>query len=435
MLTVYLMHMERPWDVVVVGGGAAGMMAAAVAARELKRQGKVLLLEKNEALGKKLLITGGGRCNVTNAEFDVRALLSKFKESEQFLFSAFSQWDSRSTLNFFESRGVKTKIEANKRAFPQSNSARSIWEALDFYMREGGVEVRSRAAVAALKTSGNEVVAAVLKNGKASPVDGLRPREIRAHKFIMATGGFSHPETGSTGEGAQMLKDLGLKVEPPSTTLVPITTSDEWAHKIPGLSFQSAKISLFQNGAKQYSEVGKVLFTHQGLSGPGILNASSEIGELLKYGEVVLELDILPHFSYDTLNFKLQELFKTHHTKKLKNALADLVPHSLIEPLGAISGINFETPANSVSRDDRNKLVKLLKHIPMHPTGLLGEDKAIITSGGVALEEIDFKTMSSRKYPNLYIVGDLLNIDRPSGGYSLQLCWTTGFVAGKSVAK
>ena len=222
---------------------------------------------------------------------------------------------------------------------------------------------------------------------------------------------------------------------PPSTTLVPITTSDEWAHKIPGLSFQSAKISLFQNGVKQYSEVGKVLFTHQGLSGPGILNASSEIGELLKYGEVILELDILPHFSYDTLNFKLQELFKTHHTKKLKNALADLLPHSLVEPLGTFSVINFETPANSVSRDDRNKLVKLLKHIPMHPTGLLGEDKAIITSGGVVLEEIDFKTMATRRFPNLYIVGDLLNIDRPSGGYSLQLCWTTGFVAGTNAAK
>jgi predicted Rossmann fold flavoprotein len=251
----------------------------------------------------------------------------------------------------------------------------------------------------------------------------------------MATGGFSHPETGSTGEGAVMLKEIGHKVEAPTTTLVPITTSDAWAHKIPGLSFQSTKISLFQNGVKQYSEPGKVLFTHQGLSGPGILNASSEIGELLKYGEVLLELDIVPHFSYDTLNAKLQELFKTHHTKKLKNALADLMPHSLVEPLAALGGISFDTPANSVSREDRLKLVKLLKHIPFHPTGLLGEDKAIITSGGVVLEEIDFKTMASRRYPNLYIVGDLLNIDRPSGGYSLQLCWTTGFVAGTHAAK
>lgn len=420
--------MQENWDTAVVGGGPAGMMAAGAAAARLRELGKhprVLVLEKNDTLGKKLLITGGGRSNVTNATHDVRELLSKFKESEQFLFSAFSQWSVGHTLDFFHSRKMDTKEEALGRVFPVSNKAQSVWDTLVRYMQEGGVEVKSNSPVVELVVEDKKVVGVRLKNGK----------EIRAKEIILATGGYSHPETGSTGDGFEMLKKIGHKIDEPSTALVPITTSDEWSHKISGVSLQNVKITLFQNGQKQYSAVGKLLFTHQGLSGPGILNASSEIGELLKYGEVVLELDILPHFSYDTLNAKLQELFKTHHTKKLKNALDDLVPGALISPLAEISQVNFDTPCNSVSRDDRLKLVKLLKHIPTHPTGLLGVDKAIITSGGVDLKEIDFKTMQSRLYPTLYIVGDLLNIDRPSGGYSLQLCWTTGFVAGTAAAE
>jgi predicted Rossmann fold flavoprotein len=416
--------MQETSDVVVIGGGAAGMMAAGVAAEALGKSGRVLLLEKNDKLGKKLLITGGGRSNITNNELDTRALLSKFKDSEQFLFSAFSQWSVEHTLDFFHTRGMETKTEALKRVFPASNTAQSVWDALVATMKESGVEVLSRSPVTELLKEGNTIVAAKLKNGK----------EIKAKKFILATGGMSHPETGSTGDGFEILKALGHKVEPPSTALVPITTSDEWAHKISGVSLQNIKLTIFQNNVKQGGIEGKMLFTHVGLSGPAVLNLSSEIGELLKYGEVVLELDLVPHLSYDTLNFKLQEIFKTHHTKKLKNALVDVIPGALVAPLAEISDINFDTPCNSVSRDHRLKLVKLLKHIPTHPTGLLGTDKAIITSGGVDLTEVDFKTMQSRLYPNLYIVGDLLNIDRPSGGYSLQLCWTTGFVAGKAAA-
>jgi predicted Rossmann fold flavoprotein len=415
--------MQEIWDVVVVGGGPAGLMAAGTAAKSGKNL-KVLLLEKNDSLGKKLLITGGGRSNITNEEFDQRTLLSKFKESDKFLFSAFSQFDVRSTLDFFHSRGMETKTEALGRVFPLSNTARSVYEVLVKYVKEGGVEVSSR----------SPVIEFLVEDGKITGVRLKNKKEILAKQIILATGGFSHPETGSTGDGAEMLKKIGHTVEPPSTALVPITTSDAWSHKISGISLQNVKITLYQNEVKQYMSTGKLLFTHQGLSGPGILNASSEIGELLKYGEVVLELDIVPHFSYDTLNAKLQEIFKTHSNKKLKNALDDLVPGALIEPLSEISNINFDTFCNSVSREDRLKLVKLLKHIKTHPTSLLGTDKAIITSGGVVLEEIDFKTMQSRLYPNLYIVGDLLNIDRPSGGYSLQLCWTTGFVAGKSAA-
>lgn len=419
--------MQEKWDLVVIGGGPAGMMAAGAAAEKARALGhtiKILLLEKNDSLGKKLLITGGGRCNVTNAEHDTRALLKRFKESEQFLFSAFSQWSVEETLNFFHTRGMPTKEEAEKRVFPLSNSAQSVWDVLTRYIKESGVEVRSRSPVAELIVEGGNVVGVKLKNGK----------EIFGNKIILATGGFSHPETGSTGDGAEMLKKIGLAVEPPATTLVPITTSDVWAHKIPGVSLQQAKLTLFQNNVKQSSLVGKMLFTHIGLSGPAVLNLSSEIGELLKYGEVELQLDIVPHLSYDTLNAKLQEVFKTHSNKKLKNALEDVAPGALMAGLEEISKISFDTPCNSVTREQRLGLVKVLKHIQLHPTGLLGEEKAIITSGGVVLEEIDFKTMQSRKFPTLYIIGDLLNIDRPSGGFSLQLCWTTGFVAGSNAA-
>ncbi|MES2006591.1 MAG: aminoacetone oxidase family FAD-binding enzyme [Patescibacteria group bacterium] len=425
--------MKEAWDVVVIGGGPAGMMAAGTAAKELKNKGRaspvdslrprVLLLEKNDSLGKKLLITGGGRSNITNEEFDTRALLKKFKESEQFLFSAFSQFAVTHALEFFHGRGMETKTEKLQRVFPLSNTARSVWETLVAYMKESGVEVKSRSPIDDFIVEDKKIVGVRLKNKK----------EIFAKHIILATGGFSHPETGSTGDGFEILKKIGHTVVPPSMALVPITTSDAWGHKIPGAAM-SAKITLFQNSEKQYVSEGRVLFTHQGLSGPGILNASSEVGELLKYGEVELQLDIVPHLSYDTLNFKLQDIFKTHSNKKLKNALSDVAPGGLLVGLEELSGISFETACNSVTREQRLALVKLFKHIPLHPTGLLGEDKAIITSGGVVLEEIDFKTMQSRLYPNLYIVGDLLNIDRPSGGYSLQLCWTTGFVAGKAAA-
>jgi predicted Rossmann fold flavoprotein len=281
-----------------------------------------------------------------------------------------------------------------------------VWDVLVDDLKKYNVTVRSRAEASELITEGSKVTGIKLKSGEV----------IEGKNIILATGGMSRPETGSTGDGFKMLAKIGHTVVEPSTALVPVTTSDEWSHAIAGVSLPNAKITLFQDGKKEYSDTGKFLFTHVGISGPVVLNASATIGEYLSYGDVLLELDIVPHFSYDTLNFKLQELFKTHSNKKLKNALDDLVPGGLIEPLASLSGIDFDTASHSVSREARLKLVKLLKHIPLHPTGLLGTDKAIITAGGVALEEVDFKTMRSRKFENLYIVGDLLNINRPSGG-------------------
>lgn len=407
------------WDVIVVGGGPAGMMTAG---RAGERGAKVILLEKNEELGKKLLITGGGRCNVTNSQLDTRKLLEKFKDGGKFLFSAFSKWGVQETLDFFHTKGMETKVENELRTFPISNSAKSVWEVLVENMKKHAVTVQSNSKVVGLVVEDNKVVGVRLQNKEV----------IRGKSIVVATGGTSRPETGSTGDGYAWLKDIGHTVVPASMSLVPVAVKDEWVKKVSGLTLPAVKITLLQNGEKQEVSKGKILFTHFGVSGPTILNMSKDVGELLKYGDVFVSLDILPDLDHGMLNAKLQEIFKENHKKKIKNSLGDLVPGALVSAVMDISGVDSETACNSVTREERLKLVDTMKGLPMQVDSLLGEDKAIVTSGGVSLDEVDFKTMSSRLFPNLYLVGDILNIDRPSGGYSLQLCWTTGFVAGDS---
>ncbi|MDO8594440.1 MAG: aminoacetone oxidase family FAD-binding enzyme [bacterium] len=410
------------WDVAVIGGGPSGMMAAGRAA---ELGAKVILIEKNDKLGKKLLITGGGRCNVTNAELDVRAFLSKFKDNDKFLFSTFSKWGVKETFDFFHLKKMETKIEAEKRAFPKSEKAQSVWDVLVEYLMKGNVTVLSNSSVKELVAEKDSIANLRLMNGT----------EIRARSYIIATGGKSRPETGSTGDGFLWLKKLKHTVIEPDPALVPVTVKDVWVKRLQGVTLPNIKLTIFQNGVKQEVKKGKILFTHFGVSGPTIINMSKDIGELLKYGEVVLSLDLLPELDYGMLNTKLQEIFKKEHTKKFKNSLKSLVPSALSPIIVELSGISEDTICNSISREERIKLIKLLKDIPMGVKGLLGAEKAIVTSGGVSLDEVDFKTMRSRLYNNLYLVGDILNIDRPSGGYSLQLCWTTGFVAGSESVK
>lgn len=412
------------WDVVVVGGGPAGMMAAG---RSAGRGLKVLLVEKNPYLGEKLLITGGGRCNVTNAEPDTRVLLSKFKSSDQFLFSAFSKWNNSDSIEFFNKKGMPTKVEAENRVFPISNSAQSVWNVLVKYMKDNNVTVYSNSKVLEFNLKDKNIESLKLQNVKKDI------EIVKAKSFIIATGGKSRPETGSTGDGFKWLTDLGHTVIESSAALVPITVSDAWVKKLAGISLREAKITLLQNGVKQDVKKGKILFTHVGLSGPTILNMSRDISELLKYGEVDISIDLLPQYDPGQLNEKLQEIFKTENTKKLKNSLGSLLPNAINSQVLENTRIDGETPCHSISRESRLKLVETFKDMRTSVTGLLGLEKAVVTSGGVSLEEIDFKTMQSKLISNLYIIGDLLNIDRPSGGYSLQLCWTTGFVAGSSV--
>lgn len=414
------MDTKSQWDVIVVGGGPAGMMAAGKAA---ERGLSVLLLEKNNSLGKKLLITGGGRCNVTNSEFDTRKFLEKFKENGKFLFSAFSQYGVQDALAFFHSHNMDTKVEKELRTFPVSNKAQSVWDVLVSYMNKHNVTIQTQSEVTGIEIHENRATGVILKNKTV----------IYGKSIVIATGGTSRPETGSTGDGYMWLKKIGHTIIEPTPSLVPIATKDSWVQKLAGVSIPDVKITLLQNNEKQGTVKGKILFTHVGLSGPTILNMSKDVGELLKYGDVILSLDLLPHEDFSTLNKKLQEIFSTHDKKKFKNALGELVPSAIAPIIVELSEIDPDKNGNSVTREERLRLMHLIKGIPIHVESLLGVEKAIISSGGVILDEVDFKTMRSKLFPNLYLIGDILNIDRPSGGYSLQLCWTTGFVAGNSV--
>jgi len=412
---------RKIWDIAVIGGGPAGMMAAGRAAELGSR---VILIEKNYLLGKKLLLTGGGRCNLTNAEFNIRKFLAKYKDSDKFLFSTFAQFGIKETLDFFNSRKMPIKIEAENRVFPESNKSKSVLDVLIKYMKDGNVAVFSNSPVDEIIRDEYVIEAIRLKNGE----------KIKAKFFILATGGKSRPDTGSTGDGFLWLKKLGHTVVKPSAALVPIIIKDDWVKKLSGLSLSDIRIKVLQFGKKQEMRTGKILFTHFGLSGPVILNISKKIGELLKYGDVFLFLDIFPCFDCGKLDLKIQEIFSKQSNKKLKNSLSSLLPSALAPIVIKMSGINPETFCHSVNREERFRLGKIIKNMPMKIDKLLGVEKAIITSGGAAPEEVDFKTMASRLFPNLYLIGDILNIDRPSGGYSLQLCWTTGYVAGTSAS-
>lgn len=411
---------NKLWDVVIIGGGPAGMMAAGTAAERGK---SALLLEKNSNLGKKLLITGGGRCNVTNNKPDNRAMLSKYKGNDQFLFSTFSQWNVESTLSFFNTRGMETKEENEGRIFPVSNSAQSVYDVLYEYMKQYGVQIHKSSTVAGITKSKTDGTFSILtKSGN----------KISATSVVLATGGTSRPETGSTGEGFTWLKKLGHTVVENDMALVPVALTDTWVKKLSGVVLSDIKMTTYQNKKSQEAYKGKLLFTHFGMSGPTVLNMSRDIGELLKYGDVTVMLDLFPSRDNGKLKGELQNILVEESNKKLKNVLAMFIPSALISPVLAIAEIDGETFCHSVRSEDRIKIIETVKAIPLHVKELLGKEKAIVSSGGVPLTEVDTKTMESNIVPGLYLVGDILNIDRPSGGYSLQLCWTTGHVAGKN---
>lgn len=411
----------KTYDVVVIGGGPAGMMAAGRAA---ECGAKVVLLEKNISLGKKLLLTGGGRCNVTNAQFDRDTFLSKFGKAKKFLFSPISRFGVQDTLDFFHLWGMPTKVEEENRVFPVTDDAQSVKIVLSKYMERGGVTVLSGVTVAGLETKGGEISGVRIYDGET----------ISAKSYVLATGGKSHPETGSTGEGFLWLQKIGHTIVSPRASLVPFRVMERWAHKLSGVSISEAKLTVFQKGKKQENKRGKLLFTHFGLSGPLALNMSRRIDELLDRGEVTVSVDILPQRNFEELDRDLQTIFEEQKNRQIKNALEGFLPPLCIPVFLSITKIDSETPVHSITRDERLALGRAIKDLRLKVSGLLGEEKAIVTSGGVEFSEIDGKYMRSRLYPNLYLAGDILNIDRPSGGYSLQVCWTTGFVAGSSAA-
>jgi len=409
------------WDVVVIGGGPAGMMAASTAAARNK---SVLLLEKNASLGKKLLITGGGRCNVTNNKTDIRQMLAQYGDVGKFLFSAFVQHSVADTITWFSERGVPFIEENEGRLFPETQTAQSIQTALVDELKKTGVTVRTRAIVKSVfKPTGEETFTTVLASGES----------IISRACIIATGGVSRPETGSTGEGFNWLAVLGHHIVSNNYALVPLLSRDPWIPALSGVTLPSVKISLYADEKKQSVHTGKLLFTHVGLSGPTILNLSKTVGELLSHSAVTLKINLLPDVDAGALKTTLTKLFHDESNKQVKNALAELVPVALVTPLLVLAQIIPETPCHSVRAPERTKIAQLIAALPIQISGLQGADKAVISSGGVAPTEVNFKTMESRVVPGLYLVGDVLDINRPSGGYGLQLCWTTGYVAGESV--
>jgi predicted Rossmann fold flavoprotein len=434
---------QKLWDVAVIGGGPAGMISAG---RSAELGAKVILIEKNESLGKKLLITGGGRCNVTNAEFDTRKLLEKFQENGKFLFSAFSQFDVKQTLEFFNSRGMQTKVENEKRVFPTSDSSSSVLKVLVDYMKEGGVEILTNSPVSEIKTSPRVITdlsvipaeAGIQSENSKNLISSVileSDEKIFAKSFVIATGGKAYPETGSTGDGFTWLKKLGHTIIKPDSALVPLNIKDDWVKELQGLALDNIKISIWQDDKKIETKPGKILFTHFGVSGPTIINMSRKINELMPNGDVFMSLDLLPKFDFSSLNLELQKVFKKHTNKIFKNAILDLVPSALVPIIIKKSDIGGDTFCHSITRDERINLMHVLKNIRMQVENLQSPENAIVSSGGVSLEEVDFKTMRSKLFSNLYLTGDILNINRPSGGYSLQICWTTGYVAGTNALK
>ena len=408
------------FDVIVVGGGASGMMAAGRAGEIGKR---VLLIEKNKLLGEKLKISGGGRCNITNAEYDVRKFLANYGSAADFLFSPFSKFGVKETFSFFESLGLPLVIQARNRAFPETEKASDVCNALIAYMKKNNVTVRTNTTVKKIIHDGKKISGVVTNLGTYT-----------ADKFIISTGGVSHPETGSTGDGFNWLSDLGHTVKDPTPTIVPLAVSNEWVHMLSGVSLSFMKISFYANDKKQFSKTGKILFTHFGLSGPLILNSSSKVADLLQEGNVTARIDAYPDTDIGSLDAQITKIFDANKNKMLKNILKDIVPEGIAPGvILLLQSINLETKVHSVSKEDRRKIVDLLKSLPVNITGLMGYDRAVVADGGVSLSEIDTKTMQSKVISNLYVTGDLLHINRPSGGFSLQICWTTAYVAGSNV--
>ena len=369
---VLVMKDNNSFDVAVIGGGPAGMMAAGRAA---KLGAKVVLIEKNEILGKKLLITGKERCNFTHNEFDIRKFAEKFGRNGRFLYSALAVFGAREVIDFFESRGVKGRVEQGDRVFPEKGNAQDILNVLIKYLGEGKVNILLNSEVTGFKQ----------KNGKISQVL-LRDRQINADKCIICTGGKAYPQTGSSGDGYQWAEQLGHTVITPVPALNPVKTFEDWVKEVQGLSLKNVSLKLFQNGKKQDERFGEMLFTHFGVSGPIVMDMSKNIGALLKNGPLKLILDLKPALDFKKLDQRIQRDFQEFKGRMFKNSLKGLLPLSMISVIIKLSAIKPEKKVDYISREERNKLVHLLKELELTPTELLGFKWSVVTSGGVSLK-------------------------------------------------
>jgi len=396
-------------------------MMAAARAGELGA--RVVLIERNERLGVKLLITGKGRCNITNNEDDLKKIVSIYGPNGKFLYSALNKFSNKDVIEFFENRGVKTKVERGNRVFPVSDKSKDVLDCLKKYLKENKVEVKYNSAVIKFITKNKRIEKVILENGQ----------EIVAENFLIATGGKSYPGTGSTGNAYKWLKELGHDLTEPKPALTPIIIKEKIVKQLEGLSLKNAEVSLWAE-RKLDSEFGEALFTGNGLSGPVVLNLSKKINEN-EGKNMKIKIDFKPALDFPTLNKRILRDFEGQKNKQFKNSLDKLLPKKLIPVIIKLSGIKPDKAINEITKEERKKLIKLLKEFELNVAGLVGFEKAIVTSGGVDLKEVDPKTMQSKIIDNLYFAGEILDIDGPTGGYNLQVAWSTGYAAGDDNAQ
>lgn len=425
--------------IAVVGGGAAGMMAACAAAGA---GNAVTLFEHNEKLGKKIYITGKGRCNLTNA-CPTEELFPAFSRNGKFLYSAVYRFDNRAVMEFFESRGLKLKVERGNRVFPQSDHASDVIRTLAKEMERLGVQVILRADVKQILTEDLETPddgARELKSAEpARKICGLvydtqteRGKKFWCDALVLATGGVSYPSTGSDGSGFELLKPLGHTCSRLRPSLIGMRTKESYITELQGLALKNISFTVKSGKKVLYEEFGELLFTHQGISGPVVLTASSVIPDRYFEGDLTFEIDLKASLPEDRLDRRIQRDFSENQNRQFKNSLGRLLPSGMIPAVIRLSGIDPEKKVNSVTRDERQSLLHVLKHFPGTITGLVDIREAVITRGGVPVKETDPSTMESRLVSGLYLCGEMLDLDAVTGGFNLQIAWSTGHLAGES---
>ena len=410
--------------VIVVGGGAAGMFAAIAAA---KNGHQVTLYEKNEKLGKKIFITGKGRCNITNAA-DMEELFDAVVTNSKFLYSSFYGYTNQNVIDFFEDAGVPVKIERGNRVFPISDHSSDVIRALEREMKKVGVKVCLNTEVKSIEAEKGKFNKVVLKDATTQTADAC----------IVATGGLSYRSTGSTGDGFRFAENVGHKVTQCFPSLVPMETKEPWICELQGLSLRNVEAKILDGKKELYKDFGEMLFTHFGVSGPLIISASSYVGKKFmdKNGqkkELTLEIDLKPALTEEQLDQRVLRDFEENHNRQFKNAITKLFPTKLIPVMLELGGIDPEKKVNSIEKEERKQFVHLIKHFRMTLTGLRDYPEAIITKGGVNVKEIDPGTMESKLVKGLYFAGEVLDLDALTGGFNLQIAWSTGYAAGNAI--
>ncbi|KXG75307.1 D-amino acid dehydrogenase [Fervidicola ferrireducens] len=406
-------------SVAIVGGGAAGLMAAYSAA---VHGAEVTLFERNSILGMKILISGKGRCNLTNIK-ELHEFIQNIPGNGKFLYGALSRFSNRDLIAFFNKMGVETKVERGGRVFPKSDRAKDVVKALESALIKVGVEIRYKSRVKEVVVEGKTVKGLIFYD---------KEEFFPCDKVIVATGGKSYPSTGSTGDGYDIAQKLGHTIVQPRPSLVPLITKEEWVKDLQGLSLKNVEVTAYSMGRKLASQFGEMLFTHYGVSGPIILTISRSVVEHIEEG-VTLSLNLKPALNGEMLERRLKRDFEKYSRKQLKNALVDLLPKRLIPIFIDICGIEPEKSVNQLTREERNKILKNLTDLKLTVIGCM-EDEAIVTSGGVSIKEIDSRTMESKIIKGLYFAGEVIDVDGLTGGYNLQAAFSTGYLAGKSAA-